>query len=835
LQAQHDVKFSAGIKPALGTGFLAVDAGNSIFVNAPIETGGGAVFMTANHPDFASQSGVIAFNAAGALDTGGGSVTLNGTQVTLDAPLTTRNGNVTINGGALVGFNQNIATGNGHLTVTANSIAFGGSGTSATGGFMSFNNMGGTFTLGPNWTLASAESINLYADNMSLAGTIGPSQSLRPVVSMTTYTQGRPIDLVSGLGRLNLSIDPVALARLDASSINIGNPGSTGDISVLSPYNGGKTTKLVFQTQGNIAVNAPINLPSGVDSGLLLLVTGANKSGSITTAADVGLPNPIQGGGLSADHIDLRANNISIGAPIKSSAGEVSLRPHTQSAQITVGAGAADGVDMLGLQDSELKFISARALQIGGNDGQIGGLTVTPAGIDLSATLTAESELRLIGGFGTVNLKGNVVTPGFLFMDGRDLQTAAGASAKAQGMRLQSHVGVGADQAPFYAQTGYLSVSNDNPGGVAPINISNMGDLNLESIEQIGKANQGPISIANAGGMTLIGGDPKVYTPIISTSGSGSITLKTMSPLSIFGDIRNENGPIVLEAGNGGVLTIGPDADVTSLSGTIKLVGGSVINDGKLLTQSGNINIQAPAVAGLGSYAAPGGVVTGLPSPVPTITECLGNSALAGCTAILKTALDACVVTPGGANCQALLPSLATCSASPSTYGCSAVLPTLKVCIATPTTAGCLAVLPTLSACTEKPGTEGCAVVLPTLSACTEKPGTAGCSVVLPTLAQCVGSPTLQGCSAVLPTVAQCTSQPDTAGCSVILPPVSAPPAQIAEAIKVTIDALAQSRGTVVVAVGDDKKDANKDDSATAGAVSVQGEKKNAIAKTYCN
>ena len=187
LQAEHDVTFSQAVNPMLGTGSLSVDAGNSIFVNAGISTNGGAVRMTANHPYKASKTGSIVFGAGGTLNTGGGSVLLNGFNVTLGAPVNTlagpgmtADGNVTINAASQLMFEQNIATGNGHLTVTGTDITFGGTGTTATGGFMLFNNMGGTFTLGPNWTLASSQWIDVRADTMSLLGTFGQAQMVRP-------------------------------------------------------------------------------------------------------------------------------------------------------------------------------------------------------------------------------------------------------------------------------------------------------------------------------------------------------------------------------------------------------------------------------------------------------------------------------------------------------------------------------------------------------------------------------------------------------------------------------------------------------------------------------
>jgi hypothetical protein len=822
LQAMHDVKFWSAINPALGSGSLTVEAGNSIFINAAIQTGGGALGLNADHPAYATKTGKVVIGAGGSIDTGGGSVTMFGSQVALGGPLVTQGGNVTINGGALVHVEQNIATGNGHLTVTANDISFGGTGTTASGGFMLFNNMGGTFTLGPNWTLASSSMIDIHADTMSLLGTVGPSQTTRPFVGLTPYAPGRPID-IGGTSTTALGLDPAALARFDAEDIHIGNPGYTGNISVLSEYSGGKTSRLGLQTQGNILVKAPVILPSAIRSGLMLMVDGNNHMSNITTGA---------GGKLAADHIELRANNMSIGAPIE--ANGVFLMPHMATGQIALGAGAADGFDMLGLLDTELMLIRAGHLAIGGNPGQMGGLTVTAGGMDFSTVLPTDSELRLLGGFGNVTLNGNLVAPGFLFMEGNHLQSAKDARAKAMGIRLQSHFGIGGDSTPFLTQTGFFSASNDSPDGLAPINIANTGELVVADVHQNGAGNQGSIAIANSGGMTVAGGGPKPADDPMSsgspdptrppatgavssifTGGSGSIKLKTMSPLTIHGDISTQSGAIMLEAGNGGQLSIGPDAHLSSVAGNIGLVAGAIVNAGNVTTASGNINISAPSVNGEGIFSAPGGTITGLPAKVPTVAECLGNAAIPGCTAILKVALDACVAAPAGPNCLALLPSLAVCTGAPTTYGCSVVLPTLTQCVG-------------------NPALQGCTAVLPTLSQCTAAPATNGCKVVLPTLAQCVDSPTLQGCTAVLPTLSECAGAPSAPGCSVVLLPVTpVADSKLEEAIKVTVDALAQSHEDVVLGAGDE--DEKKDDSVTAVVAAVQGEKSHETPKTFCN
>jgi len=119
------------------------------------------------------------------------------------------------------------------------------------------------------------------------------------------------------------------------------------------------------------------------------------------------------------------------------------------------------------------------------------------------------------------------------------------------------------------------------------------------------------------------------------------------------------------------------------------------------------------------------------PPPPPTLDECIANSVLAGCGAVLPS-LESCTATPGLPGCSAVLPSLSACTSAPATPGCSAVLPSLESCSANPGQAGCAVVLPPLVDCTTNPGLAGCTAVLPALSDCSTAPNQAGCAVVLP-------------------------------------------------------------------------------------------------------
>ncbi|NDP64797.1 filamentous hemagglutinin N-terminal domain-containing protein, partial [Polaromonas sp.] len=165
--------------------------------------------------------------------------------------------------------------------------------------------------------------------------------------------------------------------------------------------------------------------------------------------------------------------------------------------------------------------------------------------------------------------------------------------------------------------------------------------------------------------------------------------------------------------GNDTPLVIGmvwPEEGITSLgSGPINVdVTGALTVQSPLRSQAGDITLSAASIDNQSTVDSVSGRVTVLGAVLrPSLADCIANSALADCAAVL--------------------PSLSACQADPAIPGCSVVLPppTLDACIAAPATSGCAAVLPTLSQCTAAPGTAGCAVVLPTLAACVASPATA--------------------------------------------------------------------------------------------------------------
>jgi len=711
IQARDNVTFKYPVqRPAGTTGSLSVFAGNDIVIDSALDTNGGALILQANAAPYSSSLGAVRVNAA--VNTGNGSFFANGTGFSLQA-------------------GAKLDAGNGRVDIGA----------------------GGSVLVDTGSELVSGGPIAIVAGSFSLLGGIGPSASQLPSVSLAPSLSSAGIVIAgipSGIpvgDSVVLTLLTGGLNRIHAASINIGNANTAGDISVNSALTlaPALTNTLFLQTQGSINVNAAISM--GAASHLSLSRSGLG-AGAISVAS---------GTTLAADSIALHADNINLDGALDSttggSRGLVNLGPHNDAA-IMLGAGATDGVGVLGLSDTELGRIKTGQLEIGG----FKALTVT--GLDLTSTALASSTLSLVSSEANIGFSGSLKTAGNVTLIAPMVtSTGAPATLTAGAVTIETKGGIGATNAPIYTATGLLRASNDNPDGGPPIVIDNTGTLNLASVAQTGTGNQGDISITNHGGMTLLGGE------VVATQGTGRITLVSHGPLTINGAVASDAGAIALEAGDTGVLSIARTGVVSSVSGNIALTGGSVVNDGSVTSSSGNITVSG-SVSGAGAFRTVTGTLSGV---APSLSTCVSDPNAQGCSGVLPS-IPTCVSDTSTPGCDVVLPSLSQCVSSPSSEGCSVVLPGLDTCVANPAAPGCGVVLPTLEACVTTPSAPGCGVVLPTLAACVATPAAPGCGVVLPSLASCVATPTAAGCTVVLPSLASCVADPATAACGVVLP-----------------------------------------------------------------
>ena len=309
----------------------------------------------------------------------------------------------------------------------------------------------------------------------------------------------------------------------------------------------------------------------------------------------------------------------------------------------------------------------------------------------------------------------------------------------------------------------------------------------------------------------------------------------------------NGAGGFDFRSGSSAPLVIGiagPETGITSLgNGPINIdVAGNLTLLSPVSSQAGNIVLASAAtfdnqstVDSISGRVTAQGIVLR-----PSLADCMGDTALVGCTAVLPT-LAACQENPAIAGCSVVLPPPVTPTPTPTPAPAPApALPTLSSCIADPAIDGCAAVLPSMAVCTAAPSSAGCSAVLPSLSTCTAIPARAGCSAVLPSLSQCIAAPSTAGCSAVLPDLAACTATPALPGCSVVLPPVRivSTSTPVEQALNTTVDIINAVSATVSqpAAKAEDKKDATqkKEDSKEVLDEKV-GVKSEAPKKTYCN
>ena len=733
LQATNNITFSAPVtRPTGTTGTMLVEAGNNIDINAALTTNGGQLQLHANSPTYATTHGVATIGSQ--INTGGGRFEAQGYDVLVKSA--------------------------GGITTSAGAIDIG---------------TGRRFYVETGGTLSGAAAVNLFSDNITLDGTITNASGGNMLVTIAPANTGRAIDINANINTGALQLSPTALGHINAPTIAIGRPSQTGMITVNSGFSSGSAgvSRLTFESQDDIAFTAPVTLGA---PGAAIVVTRSASSGAGGITLNDASPNT---GALTADVIELQSDTMRIGGSLTTLAsnGRVVLTPFTPGASINIGS-PNDIAGTLGLSTGELGRISTRDLTIGDRNVQTGSVVLSD-GWNLTSGSLSSAVLTINAGSGNLLLSQQLITPGKLKLQASQIDDTQTAPVKAGLLSLETVNGIGTST-PLYTETAYLHAVNTKVNGVAPINISNTGTLDLGNVRQDGAGNSGNIGIANAGGMTLA--MEEGVPAQVSTSGGGGITLKTMSPLTINGSIANDSGPIVLEAGNGGVLTIGGGASVASAFGAVSLTGSSVVNNGSVATGGSGVTVVGTP-SGTGSYSAANGVLTNTAPaatnpvpptpPAPTIDQCVANPVAAGCGDVLPT-LAVCVATPAAPGCSVVLPGLDSCIATPSAPGCGAVLPTLPACTAAPATPGCTVVLPTLATCTLTPTAGGCSVVLPSLNTCVATPSSAGCSVVLPTLAACTAAPSNAGCGAVLPSLMVCTAAPASAGCSVVLPTLAA-------------------------------------------------------------
>jgi filamentous hemagglutinin family protein len=612
--------------------------------------------------------------------------------------------------------------------------------------------------------ITAGNLIQLKADGLRLSA---PVQATSVVVAPNNATTSISLGgTTATLGKLSLTeamINQISAPRLTVG----GQAGQVGSTEISGALN--VTSSLMKLTidagAAGLAINAPLTMPSG-----LVVLSGGN-----VTESSVGALNIDQLSFKSGDTLTFNGTN-SINA---------------------VG----------GTANNSIVFGTTGALRVG---------TVNDTtGVQSSAgpvTLTAGGALTL--GAGVSALGHNDVKV-----------TAAGITGtgvvSGYGVQLTSYGGIGSTTAPVNTAASSLMLYNTQGSDAKPINVSNIGDVELVAMMQ-----RDPSSGTNAGSLTLRNtGNLTTHASSVDwwsvRSTSGSIDIAATGTVGINGKVTSTSGSIRLASG--GDMTVNAGGAVASNSGNLNLTTGAnsrfaVMTGASVASTSGDINVSAGSTSiASGTVTAAEGklhvtnTTTTPPTPPapPTLDQCSATPTASGCDAILQkaraacsadwsvghcdqvmpadavaahNALLACIANPKGANCGSVLPPVDSCQTKPGQAGCDVVLAErskIDACLANPTAACFGSTLPSAAVCAAKPDTYGCTAVQTHNSgvlACVANPTSANCaSVVLPALAVCQADASIEGCSATLARqkFVSCSADATLAGCASVLPPVS--------------------------------------------------------------
>lgn len=625
-------------------------------------------------------------------------------------------------------------------------------------------------------------SLNIYSSgNLNIS-------NLAAITGITTNNQS--VTVSSGTGTLTVSDNVNAgtgKVGFIADQLALGGPGgvTAGDVGIR-PFTLGRAITIGSGTCTSSPCLSVTNLYK-VSAANIAIGNGdaGNASGPISV---VGITDTNTSAITDIKHLTTTRIGLLTGSDI------TQVNPITvQDLGIVAGSSVTlNGTNMISnlaaKTNAGLSLVNAQGINVTTLSGGNGSSTYSLSGIATTGNLylTANSGNIVLGA--NVN-SGTAATT--LSAPNGAISQSAGSMLSGGALDATANGGIGNGTG---LKTVVPVLLANNTGSNTDINIKNTGALNIRNVQQSSAGSTGNILIDNTGAITLDSTDAV-------RSKAGNISLVAHSPLTVSGAVASANGGnITLEAG-----ATGSTADKLTISST-----GTVSTTGNILLKAGDsIVIANPSSVGTGpvtkqeflnasvslptlSQCIANSSLAGCSSVLPSLASCMSNPELAGCSVVLPSiaacqasptlsgcsvvlpSLSACLANPGLFNCSYVLPSASACQANPNLAGCSAVLPSLSSCLVNPTLSGCSSVLPSLNSCISNSSQVGCSVVLPSLAQCTASPSTAGCSVVLPALAACLVSPNIAGCSAVLPSIATCTATPTLPGCSAVLPTLSA-------------------------------------------------------------
>ncbi len=509
-----------------------------VFGDSTITSRGGEIIFSGNSGD---ADGILVFEANGtpSIDSGGGSLTFNGTStgrgrgVSVEVDTNSTGGNINVTGQSSnnVGINisSRLASGTGNLTLTADSISLDPNASITGTGNLVLQPLTPSLNLDIGGTYLSTAALEQLNNGGFASTTIGREDSSGAIAFADNVTFNNSVILRSPLGNGSINTtgftltgagEITLLANQSITTGNITNPGqpititsNNGNIdtsagtldSRATTGNGGA---IALTASGNITTDNILSSSNANGNGGTISLT--STAGSINTRAGLLDSRAFNGGNsgsvtLTAENDIITGNIFSNLQPVATGrSGDISLLSAAGSIDTTAGAldvgvtfGNAGTIALQARNDITTADLRAYAVNSGqGNSGNL-SLTSLAGNINTSTGTLSTNSDNGNGGAIALNADGNITT-GAIVSSGstqgqggditlnspNDIQIA---SINAQGgtSGVGGTVDISTDS--FFRATGTFTDQNgvtasiSNAGGVggSPIRIRHGGGLQL--------------------------------------------------------------------------------------------------------------------------------------------------------------------------------------------------------------------------------------------------------------------------------------------------------------------------------------------------------------------
>ena len=390
----------------------------------PVVTVGGVTALTSFTQSSADTATLAGIRTSGALS-------ITGTNLTLDGPLsTTSNGNISVTGAAAYSITKTItANGSGTVTLTATGSSSdittsaaidSGSGTItinadddvtlSSGGTVGAATTGAiTIAADNDGSTAGTLTTSAAIGNASAAGTItlsGADMALGTTVTgsgaviLKPSTASRTIGIAGGAGNFALSTTEIGYLTDGFSSITIGRADGTGLVTI----NGVTFTDPVTIQSAGVAGAVTLSgaLTTAAANAAITLIAGTGDSGTFTQTAGAG--NTIASGSgaitITADTVVLNTSANTI-----TGTGAITLQPATASRPIVIGAAGAATDFALSTTEVAALTNGFSGITIGRSDSS-GAVTVS------ATTFNDPITIQSPAGSGTMTVNGTITGAG---------------------------------------------------------------------------------------------------------------------------------------------------------------------------------------------------------------------------------------------------------------------------------------------------------------------------------------------------------------------------------------------------------------------------------------